>query len=72
MVRAAEMFARKVRISLLRTQTKIKNQFYGNVRLLLKTVTRLCLKASCGFINDIKTDALLHIYDGTGSIHLSK
>ena len=52
------------------TQTKIKNQFYGNVRLLLKTITRCCLKASSGFINDIRTDALLHIYDGTGSTHV--
>ena len=45
-----------------RTQTKIKNYFYGNVRYLLKIIIKTVTSVKAGFINDIKTDTLLDIY----------
>jgi hypothetical protein len=53
------------------TQTKIKNYFYGNIRYLLKLLLKSFVRTSTGFINDIKTDTLLNIYEskeGTTSI----
>jgi hypothetical protein len=45
-----------------RTQTKIKNYFYGNIRYLLKIIIKNFLKQSTGFINDVKTNILLDMY----------
>jgi hypothetical protein len=47
-----------------RTQTKIKNYFYGNIRYLLKIIVKYFYQKSTGFINDIKTETLLDIYEG--------
>jgi phage-related holin len=41
---------------LARTQTKIKNYFYGNIRYLLKIILKFAFgKNRTGFVNDIKT-----------------
>jgi len=48
----------------LRTQTKIKNYFYGNIRYLLKIILKTVTKVKTGFINDVRTDILLDIYEG--------
>jgi hypothetical protein len=53
---------RQVRNKSLRTQTKIKNYFYGNIRYLLKNIIKHFYKKSTGFVNDIKTDTLLDLY----------
>ena len=54
----------QVPLDLARTQTKIKNYFYGNIRFLLKIIVKHFSKKSTGFINDIKTETLLEIYEG--------
>lgn len=48
-----------------RTQIKIKNIFYGNVRLFLKKLYKYFTKKTSVFINKLKTDDLQNIYDGT-------
>jgi hypothetical protein len=55
--------ARPVLLALPSTQTKIKNYFYGNIRYLLKLILKYFVRTSTGFINDIKTDTLLNIYE---------
>lgn len=62
MVFTAKTFARPVPLTLYRTQTKIKNYFYGNIRFLLKIIIKFILNIKAGFINDIKTETLLDIY----------
>lgn len=64
MVFTAKASAWSVKLSPCRTQTKIKNYFYGNIRFLLKIIIKSILKIKAGFINDIKTDTLLDIYQG--------
>jgi hypothetical protein len=39
----------------LRTQTKIKNYFYGRIRFFLKLIIKIILRENTGFIGDIKT-----------------
>lgn len=56
--------SRQVRWHPLRTQTKIKNYFYGNIRYLLKIILKTVTKVKTGFINDVRTDVLLDIYEG--------
>lgn len=51
-----------------RTQTKIKNYFYGNIRYFLKVVIRHFHRKSTGLVNDIKTDTLLDLYEAKNSI----
>ena len=60
-------------ISLLTsTQTKIKNYFYGNIRYLLKIILKIAFgKNRTGFVNDIKTETLLDMYEGKGSNYRS-
>lgn len=58
---------RQVKPKLPRTQTKIKNYFYGNIRYLLKIIVKYFFKKSTGFINDIKTETLLDMYEGKNS-----
>lgn len=48
-----------------RTQCKIKNVFYGNVKNLLKTVYKFFTFKTAPFINNISTDYLQAIYDGS-------
>jgi hypothetical protein len=55
----------------LRTQTKIKNYFYGNIRYLLKIIVKYFFKKSTGFINDIKTETLLDMYEAKNGIFSS-
>lgn len=62
MVLAAEASAWQVKLVLLRTQTKIKNYFYGTIRYFLKIIVKYFCKKSTGFINDIKTETLLDMY----------
>ena len=63
MVRDSKVSSRKVyNFPINRTQTKIKNYFYGNIRYLLKIIVKNFLKQSTGFINDVKTNILLDIY----------
>jgi hypothetical protein len=50
-----------------RTQTKIKNYFYGKIRFFLKLITKIILRVNTGFIGDIKTDVLLDIYEASNS-----
>ena len=38
-----------------RTQTKIKNYFYGRIRFFLKLIIKIILRDNTGFIGDIKT-----------------
>jgi hypothetical protein len=52
-----------VLLTFFSTQTKIKNYFYGNIRYLLKLITKYYLRVSTGFINDIKTETLVNIYE---------
>jgi hypothetical protein len=51
----------------LRTQTKIKNYFYGNIRYFLKLIVKHFHKKNTGFVNDIKTDTLLDLFDAKNS-----
>lgn len=55
---------RQVAKNQLRTQTKIKNYFYGQIRLFLKIGIIVILREEPGFINDIKTNILIDIYEG--------
>jgi hypothetical protein len=48
----------------LRTQCKIKNVFYGNIKNLLKTAYKFFTLKTAPFINTISTDFLQVIYDG--------
>jgi len=66
-VSAAEASARQVTLPLGRTQTKIKNYFYGTIRYFLKIIIKYFCKKSTGFVNDIKTDTLLEMYEAKGS-----
>jgi hypothetical protein len=66
-VPAPEAPAREVPLPSLRTQTKIKNYFYGTIRFFLKIIVKYFCKKSTGFINDIKTDTLLEMYEARGS-----
>lgn len=50
---------------LCRTQCKIKNVFYGNIKNLLKTVYKFFTLKTAPFINSIPTDFLQVIYDGS-------
>lgn len=50
-----------------RTQTKIKNYFYGNIRYFLKIIIKFFNKKSTGFVNDIKTETLLDMYEAKNS-----
>lgn len=62
--------SRQVKWPSLRTQTKIKNYFYGNIRYLLKIILKTVTKVKTGFINDVRTDILLDIYEGkNGKCH---
>lgn len=70
MVFTAKAFARSVPHPLYSTQTKIKNYFYGNIRFLLKIIIKSILNIKAGFINDIKTDTLLDIYQGKNGTFL--
>lgn len=63
MVPHPEAPPRTARPSLCSTQTKIKNYFYGNIRLLLKIALRAFVACSTGFINDLRTEALVNIYE---------
>lgn len=67
MVPAAETPARPVRMRSLSTQTKIKNYFYGRIRFFLKLIVKIILRENTGFIGDIKTEALLDIYEAKNS-----
>ena len=69
MVLAPKAPAWKVCNSTFRTQTKIKNYFYGRIRFFLKLITKIILRVNTGFIGDIKTDVLLDIYEATNSNH---
>jgi hypothetical protein len=51
----------------LRTQTKIKNYFYGRIRFFLKLIIKIILRENTGFIGDIKTETLLDIYEANNS-----
>lgn len=62
MVFTAKVSPRKVKRFKLRTQTKIKNYFYGSIRYLLKIIIKTVTNNKAGFINDIKTDTLLDLY----------
>jgi len=53
---------RQVTPQIVRTQTKIKNYFYGNIRFFLKIIIKYFHKKSTGFVNDIKTEVLLDMY----------
>lgn len=48
-----------------KTQCKIKNVFYGNVKNLLKTTYKFFTFKTAPFINTISTDYLQLIYDGS-------
>lgn len=63
MVPSSETSAKAVWLTLNSTQTKIKNYFYGNIRLLLKVIIQEALSNKAGFVNDIRTDLLLDIYE---------
>jgi len=64
--------SRSVKVSQLRTQTKIKNYFYGNIRYLLKIILKVVFsKSRTGFVNDIKTDTLLDMYEGKGGTQMA-
>lgn len=67
MVDAAETPAGEVVIRSYRTQTKIKNYFYGNIRYFLKIIIKHFHKKSTGFVNDIKTETLLELYEAKNS-----
>lgn len=63
MVPNSKTFAWSVCFFLVRTQTKIKNYFYGNIRYLLKIILKFIFgNAKTGFVNDIKTETLLDMY----------
>lgn len=67
MVFNSEKSAWAVKQILTRTQTKIKNYFYGNIRYLLKIILKFAFgKTRTGFVNDIKTEILLDMYEGKG------
>jgi len=57
----------KVLLPSLRTQTKIKNYFYGNIRYFLKIIIKHFHRKSTGFVNDIKTETLLDLYEAKNS-----
>ena len=63
MVFDTKISARKVVRFLVRTQTKIKNYFYGNIRYALKVIVKYFMKSSTGFLNDINTETLVNIYE---------
>jgi len=67
MVFTTEALTRQVVYFRLRTQTKIKNYFYGNIRYFLKLIIKHFHKKSTGFVNDIKTDTLLDLYEAKNS-----
>lgn len=67
MVPPAEAPARPVRHPPRSTQTKIKNYFYGRIRFFLKLIVKIILRENTGFIGDIKTEALLDIYEAKNS-----
>lgn len=67
MVLVAETPAGTVRMPSLSTQTKIKNYFYGRIRFFLKLIVKIILRENTGFIGDIKTEALLDIYEAKNS-----
>ena len=69
MVFTSKISAGKVKIGKFRTQTKIKNYFYGSIRYLLKIIIKTVTNNKAGFINDIKTDTLLDLYEGRNSTH---
>lgn len=52
----------QVIIILFRTQCKIKNVFYGNVKNLLKTLYKFFTFKTASFVNSISTDYLQSIY----------
>lgn len=54
----------QVKVVPFRTQCKIKNVFYGNIKNLLKTVYKFFTLKTAPFINTISTDFLQLIYDG--------
>lgn len=56
---------KEVKPLLCRTQCKIKNVFYGNVKNLLKTTYKFFTFKTAPFINTISTDYLQLIYDGS-------
>lgn len=56
---------KEVKPILCRTQCKIKNVFYGNVKNLLKTTYKFFTFKTAPFINTISTDYLQLIYDGS-------
>lgn len=56
---------KEVKHHLCRTQCKIKNVFYGNVKNLLKTTYKFFTLKTAPFINTISTDYLQLIYDGS-------
>ena len=72
MVFTTEAPPRQVNRSSLRTQTKIKNYFYGNIRYLLKIILKTVTKVKTGFVNDVRTDVLLDIYEGKNCKSSSK
>jgi len=72
MVFTAKTSTRKVSLCENRTQTKIKNYFYGTIRYFLKIIVKYFCKRSTGFINDIKTEVLLDMYEAKGSTHENK
>jgi len=55
MVFTSKTLTWKVNKFLVRTQTKIKNYFYGTIRYFLKIIIKYFCKKSTGFVNDIKT-----------------
>jgi hypothetical protein len=59
-VRAVQVRARR-----FRTQCKIKNVFYGNIKNLLKTAYKFFTLRTAPFINSIPTDYLQLIYDAS-------
>lgn len=67
MVPPPETPARPVQHRPLSTQTKIKNYFYGRIRFFLKLIVKIILRENTGFIGDIKTEALLDIYEAKNS-----
>jgi hypothetical protein len=68
MVLTSKKSAGQVLLHVCRTQTKIKNYFYGNIRYFLKVVIKHFHRKSTGFVNDIKTETLLDVYEAKNGI----
>lgn len=58
----------QVRNTSCRTQCKIKNVFYGNIKNLLKTTYKFFTFKTASFINTISTEHLQIVYDGSAGI----